>query len=37
MTDAPNDTTPAQPTAPEEVDPSTGTDAEDKPVENPSG
>lgn len=24
-------------TAPEEVDPETGTDAEDKPVENPSG
>ncbi len=24
-------------TPPEEVDPETGTDAEDKPVENPSG
>jgi len=34
MTDAPN--TP-QPTKPEDVDLEDGTDAEDKPVENPSG
>jgi len=34
MTDATPDTTP---TKPEDVDLDDGTDAEDKPVENPSG
>jgi hypothetical protein len=37
MTDAATSTTPDTTTDPEEVDPETGTDKENKPVENPSG
>jgi hypothetical protein len=37
MSDADTSPEPETTTAPEEVDPKTGTDKEDKPVENPSG